>query len=473
VVLSTIKPDREIQSPDLQRELKLLMESVRKVATADVGHELLRLEGNEDQKLQTRIAAISLLRLPRANSSEILFLLLDSSEPLEIQTAALDALTQLGTQEAGERLLQLWPNAAPTIRGRIMNAMIQQKNWSGLLLDDLEKRTISIGSLDAGQLDRLSKRLAEPERERLAKISPLPSSFDREILIEDYLKAMKKPGDATSGKAIFVKTCAACHKLGEAGTEIGPDLTALTDKSSKSLVKAILDPNAAVEQKFVNYIVETIDGLQHSGVLVQETSGSIKLLTADRKEVTLIRRDIESLASNGKSFMPEGVEKDINPQQMADLVAFLQANTAPAKQFPNNQPETIRVEDDGSYRLLAGKARIHGPSLVFEQQYKNLGYWSHVEDHADWTIEIKQAGKYRVLLDYAVDNSAAGDKLVLQIGDQQIEFKVAGTGTWDDYAEANIGEVEMPAGMVDLTAHSGGSIKSALIDLREIKLLAK
>jgi putative membrane-bound dehydrogenase-like protein len=471
-VLSRLKPDQKLESSELDRELTMFLKTVRQVAIADNVDALLRLEGTDDEKLQTRKAAISLLRLPRAQSSEILFLLLANSEPLEIQTAALDSLMHLGTKEAGERLLQHWANAAPTIRNQIINSMIQQKNWTPLFLDALERREISVSSLSAAQLDRLSNSLATRDRERLANISPLPSSFDREMLIKKYADAMKKSGDATSGAAIFAKTCAACHRLGESGTAVGPDLAALTDKSTNTLLKAILDPNAAVEQKYLNYIVETSDGLQHAGVLVQESSGSIKLMTSDRKEVNLLRKDIESLTS-GKSFMPEGVEKEIDAQQMADLIAFLQSSEGPSKVFPNNKPETIRIEDDGSYRLPASKARIYGPSLIFEQGYKNLGWWSHVDDHAEWTLEIKHEGKYRVVLEYAVENSAANNQLMLQFGEQKIVFKVTGTGTWDDFVEVEIAEVELPVCNLDVIARSAGPIKSALIDLREIKLIPK
>jgi hypothetical protein len=120
---------------------------------------------------------------------------------------------------------------------------------------------------------------------------------------------------------------------------------------------------------------------------------------------------------------------------------------------------------------LATTAKIYGPSLVFEGQYRNLGYWSSPDDHAVWSLELPKAGKYQVSLDYACDDGAAGDSFVVAIAGQTLGGRVEGTGTWDIYRSKGIGTIELPAGPADLTMRSVGRIKSALIDLRGIRLV--
>src|SRR5690606_19004839 len=142
----------------------------------------------------------------------------------------------------------------------------------------------------------------------------------------------------------------------------------------------------------------------------------------------------------------------------------------PPKQFAGNAPMLIKGSESGSLQLAAVHARIYGPKVIFEAKYKNLGWWQHADDVAEWSLAIPAAGKYRVLLDYACDGSAAGNTLQLAIGGQTLLYKVPATGTWDDYRTREIGTVELVAGPAEASARASGVIRSALLDLRGITL---
>lgn len=108
---------------------------------------------------------------------------------------------------------------------------------------------------------------------------------------------------------------------------------------------------------------------------------------------------------------------------------------------------------------------------MLEKQYGNLGYWSSAEDRAVWTVAVPKAGRYEVWLDYACDNSAAGNTFVIQSGDAKLTGKVAGTGTWDVYKSVQAGTLALGAGERSVTMRSEGMIRGALIDLRMIRLV--
>jgi putative heme-binding domain-containing protein len=97
----------------------------------------------------------------------------------------------------------------------------------------------------------------------------------------------------------------------------------IADKSVDALLAAILDPNQAVESRYVSYTAVTKDGREASGVIVSETANGITLRAAEGREETLLRADLKELASSGLSLMPEGFEKAFKPQDMADLLALL------------------------------------------------------------------------------------------------------------------------------------------------------
>ena len=113
------------------------------------------------------------------------------------------------------------------------------------------------------------------------------------------------------------------------GNDVGAKLASLTSKSTDHLLTAILDPNQAVEGNYVSYAAAMKDGRVHSGMIVEQSATSITMARPDGQKETLLRIDIDELSSSGRSFMPEGFEKDLSPQDVADVIAFLQAATAP------------------------------------------------------------------------------------------------------------------------------------------------
>ena len=85
----------------------------------------------------------------------------------------------------------------------------------------------------------------------------------------------------------------------------------------------VLDANQEVNPQYVNYVAALKSGRSVTGMIVGESSGSLTLRRAEGASDTLLRSDIEELQSTGKSLMPEGLEKTIDPQAMADLLAYL------------------------------------------------------------------------------------------------------------------------------------------------------
>ena len=113
-----------------------------------------------------------------------------------------------------------------------------------------------------------------------------------------------------------------------AGRLIGPDLATVKDRSAGYLVTHILDPNRAVEDRYVLYTVSTHDGRSLAGMLAGEAGNRITLVGLDGVEQSILRSEVRSLVSTTRSLMPDGLEGAIDAQAMADLVAFLAGGAA-------------------------------------------------------------------------------------------------------------------------------------------------
>ena len=122
---------------------------------------------------------------------------------------------------------------------------------------------------------------------------------------------------------MFKKECSACHQLEGVGSQIGADLNAIRDQGTEAVLLNILDPNREVKPQYFSYVLVTNAGRIVTGMITAETANGITLRRADGTSETLLRIDIEELRSTGVSFMPEGLEKQIDVPAMADVLAYL------------------------------------------------------------------------------------------------------------------------------------------------------
>lgn len=433
--------------------------------------EAKRMASDHQTPEPQRLVCIELLGVAAANAEDLAALaeLLGSRHSSAVQAAAVQAMTARNLADTPKQLLAGWHSHLPSLRAQILDRLLARSEWTRELLTAIEAKDISSGEVDARLRQQLLAHRDTAIREQAAKLLSSETTTRSQVLA-DYASTAQLTGDNERGKAIFTKRCATCHRLQEIGKHVGPDLTALTDKSPAAMLVAILDPNRAVEDKFRNYVALTNDGRQFTGMITNETGNSITLTGADAKEQTILRIDLDELLSTGKSLMPEGMEKELPPQELADVIAFTRSVSAPPKQFPGNEPQVAPARDDGSIRCLPIHARIYGPTLILEEKYRNLGYWGSVEDHAVWSLELPKAGKYRVTVEYACDNGTAGNRWRLSVGQETLTGAVQGTGGWDNYRSLNVGEIDLPAGPSELLFRSDGNIRSHLLDLRSIRL---
>jgi len=110
----------------------------------------------------------------------------------------------------------------------------------------------------------------------------------------------------------------------QGGGRVGPDLSGINNKTKEELLTSILNPSYAIEPRFVNYIVTTIDGRMFDGVIANETPGAITLRGgSDEGDQTILRKNIAAIRASSVSLMPEDLEKSLNKQGLADIIAYL------------------------------------------------------------------------------------------------------------------------------------------------------
>ena len=169
----------------------------------------------------------------------------------------------------------------------------------------------------------------DPEIARLARPFGGTASRSRAAVIAEYTAALRIRA-IVRGAKVFERECKPCHKVGDRGFALGPDLTGSPSADPAALLANILDPTAVVQPGYLQYLVVDHDGRTYSGVIAAETATSLTLRRGDGAEDTILRAQVAEIAGTGLSMMPEGFEKTIAKAEMADLIAFLRGRTEAA-----------------------------------------------------------------------------------------------------------------------------------------------
>jgi len=443
-----------------ERELHTLLDAARRLA-------------RDDSAAQTdRILAVNLIRFSAATSDEDCVLLVDLLSPrvpIAVSQAAITALGRLAIPQVPERLLAGWKTYSPALRCAVVDILLSRKAWTLALVTAIEAARVAPGEIaSAPRCALLAHR--DPETRRRAQIAFTHLAQSRQKVIDAYQPALALKGDPPAGKAVFTRVCATCHRLGDLGVEVGPNLGALSEKTPETLLIAILDPNRAFESRYASFTVATNDGRLVTGLIASETASAVTLRRQEGKEDVVLRSDIEEMTASGQSFQPEGLEKDLSLRDVADLIAFLEGIEPPPKTFKGNHPRLVKAGPGGTITLSAADAEIYGDRLIFEARHGNLGYWMAANDRAVWRFEAARPGKYAVWLDWACANDSAGNVLEIHLGSQRIQHQVGGTGTWEDYSWKKLGDLALTAGTNRLEVRPAAAPRGALFDLRCIEL---
>jgi len=276
------------------------------------------------QSLGERQAWIRLFGLaPLSRCADTLAQLLDPTFPPELQTAAVKALGAHAEAEAAARLLREWSKRSPLVRRTILDVLIGRRSHASALLDAVEAGTVAAPDLGLRQREQLVRTGDAAFRKRANKLLGKPRASPRAEVIARYRPALAEPGDPERGRAVYENVCSECHRHGGRGKAIGPDLETVKDRTPDALLEQILDPNREVNPAYHLYFVETKDHRVVSGIVANETATEVELLRADGEKEVVLRSQIESMQTDGRSLMREDLEDSVTPAQMADLIAFL------------------------------------------------------------------------------------------------------------------------------------------------------
>jgi putative heme-binding domain-containing protein len=295
-------------------------ESKPDAARAGAARQWIELRPDDEPAVQALLALIT----PRVSP--------------ELASGLIEAVGQSTAPRAGGELVASLAVLTPAARPAALRQLLGRTDWTLALLAGFEAGKVRLDQLSLDQKQALAahrdRRIAARAKELLGR-GGLPDP-DRQKVIDELAPVVLRGGDAARGKLVFEQQCAKCHVHSGQGGKVGPDLTGMASHPKPELLVHLLDPSRGVEGTFIQYTVATADGRVLNGLLASETKTAIELVDAEGKTHVLQRADIEELTASKKSLMPEGFEKQLGPEGVADVLEFL---TRPAPAPPGGPPD--------------------------------------------------------------------------------------------------------------------------------------
>jgi len=276
----------------------------------------------------TRLAMFSILQ-ELGNSACVgpALKLAADGETEAIQLATLRLLGRFSDERIVKQLLTDYPRMAGLPRSYARDALLGRAGSALAFLQEIDRGKYAPDEVTSDQLRRVAlhgdEQIDALVRKHWGNIrAGTPEEKLAEIRrITNDLRAGS--GSVSGGKLIFEKQCATCHKLFGAGIEIGPDLTKANRQDRNYLLVSMVDPSAQIRKEYLSYVVVTSDGRVVTGLLSEESAASVTILGAKNERTTIARDDMEEMHVSSVSLMPEGILKQLKPQQVRDLLRYL------------------------------------------------------------------------------------------------------------------------------------------------------
>ncbi len=258
----------------------------------------------------------------------------------------LAALGRLDSPRVAPVVLAAYPRLEADLQPRAVELLTQRPAWSGPLLDAIGRNDVLASALNVNQVRKLA---ASRDRDIAARVKAIFGTVresrnpDRERVIETMKAFLNDAqGDPAAGAVVFRNVCAQCHKLNGEGQEVGPDITLNGRGSYDQLLSNVFDPSLVIGPAFQATTVATSDGRVLTGLVVEDSPQRVILKLQGGKVETIPRAAIDESKLSPLSLMPEGIEAQLRPREVADLFAFITLENPPEARTVPGTPKGIR-----------------------------------------------------------------------------------------------------------------------------------
>ena len=318
---------QEDRDPEVQRLARRLAVNFQDLQAL---HRSLTLALDNKKSVQERVDAVRDLGI--AHPADALLplekMLIQESNPL-LRCEVCQALAAYDRPEIARAVLDGWKSYTPAVRVEVVNLLAGRKEWGRELLTAVGKNEVPRTDLNDNTILRLrafrDKSLNSQIEAVWGKVRDNTPAELSALIGRMRASLFEGRGSYERGRTVFENQCGKCHKFEGKGHEVGPNLDGAARDIDYLLIN-VLDPNRVVGQPYYTRLVVLKNGRVETGLLAAEDPQSITLKTENDALKIIQRKDIDELTVQEKSLMPEGLNKNMSPQDFRDLVRYLMVN---------------------------------------------------------------------------------------------------------------------------------------------------
>ena len=320
-------------------------ELVTAIADTGGGSTALRLRQGDPKAIEEAVAAVGNSKVEhderlqylqifgeirRSEFIPVLLNVVASDKDETLVSSALTSLQAFDDLRVGQEVVKSLPKIPAGSRLVAETLLASRKVWALELLKAVDKEAVDP---DAISETALRKILLHSD----ARISELVEKYWGEVAgasteqMRSRIEELKKllaagSGNPKKGKRLYMQSCGKCHRLFEEGGRVGPDLTSFKRDNLDRILVNVVNPSLEIREGFENFLVITEDGRVVNGFLADQDSQVVVLRGVDGQNLIFRKDEIDEMRAIPRSVMPEGSLKELNPQQIRDLFAYLRAS---------------------------------------------------------------------------------------------------------------------------------------------------
>lgn len=324
--------NRPVDDP-LQVEGALLAASWNDAAAIAQARTVLASAQHSHSQRARALAALAAARDPQLIVTVTPLFANSDAAPAELQRLILTSFGRFEDEHIATLALDAYPRLDAQLRPQVVTLLTSRPAWGHRLLAAIADGRVQRSDVNATQIRKLlaaGDEALQAEVTRVWGTLRAERSPDREQTIVRVRQTVRTTsGDPLAGRAVFGRVCGNCHRLHGQGQEVGPDITVNGRGSFEQLLSNVLDPSLVIGAAYQARTVVTDDGRILTGLLVEDSPQRVAIKQQGGKIETIPRSQIVQLETSKLSLMPEDLEKQLQPQEIADLFTFLALDRPP------------------------------------------------------------------------------------------------------------------------------------------------
>jgi len=284
----------------------------------------LALETLKDRSLPASTRRAALHSLVAQQNPELPAILPELIAQPSIRLDAIRAYSNIRIEKAPQQLLSLYSKIEPNAQRAVIETLASRRNYAESLLAAIKRGQIEKNAIPTYTARSLSEMLGESFTEVYGDLSEL--SADKEQLISKYRALLTNEtvlrGDLHAGKAVYDRTCSACHVLYGKGGKIGPNLTGSNRADLDYILLNMLDPSGDIPEAYQLVTITTNNGQLVAGTVADEDDQRL-VLNSIGLQRTILKSDIKDRSTSPYSMMPEGLLLSLPDKDVINLVKYL------------------------------------------------------------------------------------------------------------------------------------------------------